>query len=525
MSTLRFRTSNAHFAMYQKLQGLQCTKDYYNSKTDIEKQIAKIDKTSPRYFCNNCSKIKEIINRKDREFKGCLTDTSKPLKLIGVDGDIQRFIGECTTFQECFSKRSARNNQVSLKSTNTDQCEKNDRCNNGNSRTRGVGRKEQQGLDTETSRTGSSRTQKPQSTGAQQVEGKDSKQETIVSQTRTIANTLPNPVTTQHGGSESVKNHQHITSEQVETSTQPSTTSGHKSTKDVDSHALSPPPLSRSDQKSDSDIPLEQSHTDIDPIQKNSTDDQPDGNSPGERDTAAQIDVKQDIAHQAGVTETPDSAVHGDKVFVQKDLSGSNVDRLKPASTDTGNVAASHVHNNRRHLGNVVIDGETFDKVYGEAVVHDHPGTRSPEIKDSVTERSNDSDTIHGITSDGGGDHTEVYNVNNAGSETQSNASSCIGNPCSNEQSTEINSHNSETLGMFNHISKILLENQGHMINASIPMGIVLLLNFFLKVLTKKNMNKGAGINQELHSVLQEPSIMDEERSIPFSYSAFEYSS
>ncbi|SCA60233.1 VIR protein [Plasmodium vivax] len=429
-------------------------------------------------------------------------------------------------------KRSAHNRPVPLKSTNTGLCEKNDRCNNGNSRTRGVGRKEQQGLDTETSRTGSSRTQKPQSTGAQQVEGKDSKQETIVSQTRTIANTLPNPVTTQHGGSESVKNHQHITSEQVETSTQPSTTSGHKSTKDVDSHALSPPPLSRSDQKSDSDIPLEQSHTDIDPIQKNSTDDkpdghkstkdvdshalsppplsrsdhksdsdipleqshtdidpiqknstddQPDGNSPGERDTAAQIDVKQDIAHQAGVTETPDSAVHADKVFVQKDLSGSNVDRLKPASTDTGNVAASHVHNNRRHLGNVVIDGETFDKVYGEAVVHDHPGTRSPEIKDSVTERSNDSDTIHGITSDGGGDHTEVSNVNNAGSETQSNASSCIGNPCSNEQSTEINSHNSETLGMFNHISKILLENQGHMINASIPMGIVLLLNFFLK--------------------------------------------
>ncbi|SCA60126.1 hypothetical protein PVT01_000075300 [Plasmodium vivax] len=39
------------------------------------------------------------------------------------------------------------------------------------------------------------------------------------------------------------------------------------------------------------------------------------------------------------------------------------------------------------------------------------------------------------------------------------------------------------------------------------------------------NAEKGNEINQELHSVLQEPSIMDEERSIPFSYSAFEYSS
>ncbi|CAG9472689.1 unnamed protein product [Plasmodium vivax] len=510
---------------YQQFNDNRCLTDFAKFKNEIEQKISALNRKNPNAFCNECVKVKESITGKDREFKKCYVGRSKKLNLIEDNIDIKSFIDECIVFPECVRKRSAHNRPVPLRSTNTGLCEKNDRCNNENSRTRGVGRKEQQGLDTETSRTGSSRTQKPQSTGAQQVEGKDSKQETIVSQTRTIANTLPNPVTTQHGGSESVKNHQHITSEQVETSTQPSTTSGHKSTKDVDSHALSPPPLSRSDQKSDSDIPLEQSHTDIDPIQKNSTDDKPDGNSPGERDTAAQIDVKQDIAHQAGVTETPDSAVHADKVFVQKDLSGSNVDRLKPASTDTGNVAASHVHNNRRHLGNVVIDGETFDKVYGEAVVHDHPGTRSPEIKDSVTERSNDSDTIHGITSDGGGDHTEVSNVNNAGSETQSNASSCIGNPCSNEQSTEINSHNSETLGMFNHISKILLENQGHMINASIPMGIVLLLNFFLKVLTKKNMNKGAGINQELHSVLQEPSIMDEERSIPFSYSAFEYSS
>ncbi|KMZ89837.1 hypothetical protein PVMG_06216 [Plasmodium vivax Mauritania I] len=413
---------------YQQFNDNRCITDFVNFKKEIEPKISALNKKDPKVFCKECVIIKDSIIGKDTGFKKCSAGGSKKLNLIEDNSDIQRFIGECTTFHECVRKRSAHNRPVPLKSTNTGLCEKNDRCNNGNSRTRGVGRKEQQGLDTETSRTGSSRTQKPQSTGAQQVEGKDSKQETIVSQTRTIANTLPNPVTTQHGGSESVKNHQHITSEQVETSTQPSTTSGHKSTKDVDSHALSPPPLSRSDQKSDSDIPLEQSHTDIDPIQKNSTDDQPDGNSP-----------------------------------------------------DTGNVAASHVHNNRRHLGNVVIDGETFDKVYGEAVVHDHPGTRSPEIKDSVTERSNDSDTIHGITSDGGGDHTEVSNVNNAGSETQSNASSCIGNPCSNEQSTEINSHNSETLGMFNHISKILLENQGHMINASIPMGIVLLLNFFLK--------------------------------------------
>ncbi|SCA60022.1 VIR protein [Plasmodium vivax] len=76
-----------------------------------------------------------------------------------------------------------------------------------------------------------------------------------------------------------------------------------------------------------------------------------------------------------------------------------------------------------------------------------------------------------------------------------------------------------------------VISNKDHIIQASAPMGIVMLLGLLFKytplwrALTKKNSKKGASINQELHSVLQEPSIMDEERSIPFSYGAFQYSS
>ncbi|SCA82221.1 VIR protein [Plasmodium vivax] len=73
--------------------------------------------------------------------------------------------------------------------------------------------------------------------------------------------------------------------------------------------------------------------------------------------------------------------------------------------------------------------------------------------------------------------------------------------------------------------------NKDHIIKASAPMGIVMLLGLLFKytplwrVLTKNNRKKGAGIIEELNSVVQEPSIMDDERSIPFSYGAFEYSS
>ncbi|KMZ86061.1 hypothetical protein PVBG_05460 [Plasmodium vivax Brazil I] len=75
------------------------------------------------------------------------------------------------------------------------------------------------------------------------------------------------------------------------------------------------------------------------------------------------------------------------------------------------------------------------------------------------------------------------------------------------------------------------ISNKDHIIQTSAPMGIVMLLGLLFKftplwrVLTKKNRKKGAGIIEELNSVVQEPSIMDEERSIPFAYGSFEYSS
>ncbi|KMZ91957.1 hypothetical protein PVMG_06296 [Plasmodium vivax Mauritania I] len=433
------------WGMYQQFNDNKCINDFANFKDGIEQKISAIGKNTPNDFCKECVKLRKSIIEKDREFKECYARISKKLNLIEDNVDIKRFIGECITFRQCYSNRSARNKQVPSKSANAGRCEKDGRCNNGNAQTGGMGSKEQQRLATETPKTGSSPRQKSQSTKAEPAEGKDSKQQTIVSQTRTIANTLPNHVTTQHGGSESVNNHHLITSEQVETSISPSTVSSHKSTTEEDNRAFSTIPVSRSDQKSNPGIPLEQRNTNIDPIQKNSPDDPSDGNTTGGRDTSEQSVVRQVLAGQDVVTETRDSAVPAGKDFGQTDPSEANAD------------------------------------VHGKVVDHDKTSSRDEGIKNSASESSAELGTTHGNISTGGGDHTKGSNVNDAGIETHNNAKSCMETPCSNEQSTEINSHNSETLGMFNHISKILLENQGHMINASIPMGIVLLLNFFLK--------------------------------------------
>ncbi|KMZ94930.1 hypothetical protein PVMG_06046 [Plasmodium vivax Mauritania I] len=101
---------------------------------------------------------------------------------------------------------------------------------------------------------------------------------------------------------------------------------------------------------------------------------------------------------------------------------------------------------------------------------------------------------------------------------------------CSAEKGSELVTDNGNKSDFFGKIFEVI-SNKDHIIQASAPMGIVMLLGLLFKytplwrALTKKNSKKGASINQELHSVLQEPSIMDEERSIPFSYGAFQYSS
>ncbi|KMZ95165.1 hypothetical protein PVMG_05083 [Plasmodium vivax Mauritania I] len=478
MSAPWFRTPSAYTAMYQRLQGVECIRDYHNSKTDIENKIAKLNKTNPKHFCNNCRQIKEIIISKDEEFKRCSANRSKQLKLIDVDGDIHRFMDECITLQECLSKRSARNKQVTLKSTNTGLCEKNGPCKNEKARTGGVGSKEQQRLGTETSKMGSSRTQKPQPTRAEQAEEKLSNEQFKVSQTPQIANALPNSVKTQNAVSESANNHQSITSAQVTTSTPPLTSSGQEITTEVDNRAISSTHLSRSGQKSDSGISVQQIHTDEDPITNNSPEDQSYRNTPGERDTAENIVLGQDPSRQPFVTETPDSEVSAGKVSVQTYPSGANADCLQSSSSDTSNVTAIHVHVENPHPNTVITDGNTLLKVKGEAVNHEHLGSKGPKVKDSVTEISADSDTINDNISNGGRGDTKVSDVNGSGDELRSAEDSCSEPTCSTEKGNILTDDKSDIFRrIFDAIS-----NKNHIIQASAPMGIVMLLGLLFKV-------------------------------------------
>ncbi|KMZ76991.1 hypothetical protein PVIIG_05380 [Plasmodium vivax India VII] len=107
----------------------------------------------------------------------------------------------------------------------------------------------------------------------------------------------------------------------------------------------------------------------------------------------------------------------------------------------------------------------------------------------------------------------------------------CNKTPCISGELSELTSGNENKQSTLGAIYEVIVENQGHMIKASIPMGIVLLLSLLFKytplwrILTKRKRKKQSHMNEKLQRVLQQPSIPSEERSIPFSYSAFEYSS
>ncbi|SCA83807.1 hypothetical protein, conserved [Plasmodium vivax] len=233
----------------------------------------------------------------------------------------------------------------------------------------------------------------------------------------------------------------------------------------------------------------------------------PQSNLPSDHQANVEL-VVQTESHSA----TPSSHIHGGASNVEGDPSDVN--------------SANRVSTSAQHNGLDPVNGTPHEHLGGE------PTTRTVPIivnntdgvpLDNKDETGEDSGKL--ITDD---EHAHVKTLSNEIASTQA---ICNGDTCIRGQDNELVPNNDNDLGMFSDMFQMIISNQDNMTKASIPIGIVLLLTLLFKytplwrVLSKKNKKKPAEMNQELHSVLQEPSILDEERSIPFSYGSFEYSS
>ncbi|SCA82160.1 VIR protein [Plasmodium vivax] len=231
-----------------------------------------------------------------------------------------------------------------------------------------------------------------------------------------------------------------------------------------------------------------------------------DGNLPGQQHIGDQVPIRNDGNDQAV------ASIILDTPFMAAGVSlGEN-----PSDRNHADVSAKGVD----------LDNATFSEKLGEETATETVSGDVSTINREGSEIKNSSDGNFS-NDDTDSDDSPDPNFYAEGSSDKALSSSVPYNAENSSGLVADNGNKSDILGkIFDAIS-----NKNHIIQASAPMGIVMLLGLLFKytplwrVLTKKNRKKGAGIIEELNSVLQEPSIMDDERSIPFSYGAFEYSS
>ncbi|KMZ95502.1 hypothetical protein PVMG_05809 [Plasmodium vivax Mauritania I] len=248
--------------------------------------------------------------------------------------------------------------------------------------------------------------------------------------------------------------------------------------------------------ESDARGTLQVSNLGISLLQNNLTDDQTlDANSRNVQTHPGGGVEKQDRNHQIYTTE------HSDRVsLLGSDSAPEKLDNEDSVDRDNNgscNNVEAHVLEDA-----IPLDAEKENVVIAPAV-----GVSSVDA--SLSPETSDDEAAHG-----------GFN----GDEGAFNAGAL-----SAEKGNEVDTNNGNILDTLSEFLNGIQSNP-QIIKTSMPIGIALLLGLLFKytplwrVLTKKNRKKGASINEELNSVLQEPSIMDDESSIPFSYGAFEYS-
>ncbi|KMZ79026.1 hypothetical protein PVIIG_00417 [Plasmodium vivax India VII] len=475
--------------MYKTFQGAGCTSDYHRAKTEIEQKIDDLYKV-PRQFCKKCKDLKKNIDQKNTELQRCY-NSSKLISIVSTD-NIKNFIKACPDFN-CRNPTITHNKPVKLNQRNENPCSVGGRCTEKVAPPKAQKDKPSPALGVENSK-------------AKSLGGKASLDQ---DQRHSVAdvNALSRPQTkasdsylsTEHEVSETTVNHPSGKPESLVLQAQPLSvqSTSPSSELNISSSAFSSQSTLTGDSVSSSNSQVERL--------TNGTSEENQVVDRNVRDNQAQehfVDV------ESSILEVPVENTATVREHINGDILKQDMDK--------------EVASNK---GFITVSPDGLASSYGVVGVQDGSGTGDGGI------------TAHTLNSDSGGDnydtkrneigvHTKIPDFKAAGDEPRSNEHSYIGHTYSTEKGNELTNDKSDIFGKIFEV----ISNKDHIIQASAPMGIVMLLGLLFKftplwrVLTKKNRKKGAGINEELNSVLQEPSIMDDERSIPFSYGAFEYS-
>ncbi|KMZ95005.1 hypothetical protein PVMG_05766 [Plasmodium vivax Mauritania I] len=503
---LRYQTSRSNFGALQSYLSSTCTNSYFKFIQEIEQEIEKLYKVRHEDFCRRCGNIKQRINGKDREFKECNVHNSKPLKLIENNETIKTFINDCPKFQQCIHNRQSHVKKNALpKQSKEDQCNGKSHCEKVTA-PKAEGGKPQREFVAESSGRRSSQIQGPLSKVTGHGDEEVSREPRVTLQSQNGIISPGNADRMNVGGSDPKVDNNARTSEQAETKT-----------KQIPALV---PPASTESNGSPSDSSQQNSST----------------GEPGSISTSKEKVLDENSAQSvlSGVKNLKDNPLEDHKV-------GDN--------TAEGHVAGV----------TVLVPSISGDGVPKEKAVEDKdfiPGNSNHRDSYSASARdiTDSSANPNGVTStlseanNGRGDDSkgpdEDVNKDSTKSECDNSNSASVDVPCSEvsrgktwRQTDEnvnpgvVNRASTEDDYNVNEISENdeVILYQKYIVSVLLPLVILLLLTLLIKCtplgsfFSKKRRRKQKQMNEKLQRVLSEPSAT-RERSVPFSYSAFEYS-
>ncbi|SCA59882.1 VIR protein [Plasmodium vivax] len=496
-----FRGFSRYINPYQKHDSASCMNTYSKLKDDIYQRIDRFNNDMHTNIYNEWHELYKYINAKNASIKHCVDD-----RYINSDFSKDDKINNFKSI--CDNKRICRiNKNPPLKKTGTvEPCRKDKNCKTVTAETTGKGKLRPE-LDGQPSKAPRLQRPKAQETSRENAGGEGSNKQSEVLPDQSGVKNLPNSIRSKDGEPASVSDKQYSASVQGSISPQALPDIG------------GTPPLELNLQAEDS---------------------QSQGSSPGESNAGGTVRVnnpgKSLLQNNLTHDQTLDDNHHNMQIHQSRDVekqdhnhqivATEHSDRVPPLGSDSAsekldNEGSVDRDNNRQ--GN---NGVT--NILQVAIPL---GTRNEDVVIESAEGVSSGDTSFNRETDGDQGvpnaviDREIKNGQEPGSEHL-----CNGIPCNAENGSGLDTGNGNKSDILGKIFEAI-SDKDHIIQASAPMGIVLLLGLLFKytplwrVLTKKNRKKGAGIIEELNSVVQEPSIMDDERSIPFSYGAFEYSS
>ncbi|SCA81813.1 VIR protein [Plasmodium vivax] len=490
MAWLTIRPNNSR-SNFQRLQDFGCTSDYFKTKTDIEQKIDAIPYKTSNLFCKKCIALKNDINQKSKGLQQCY-NSSKLLPIENTD-KIKEFISKCPDLHKCLNPPNKPvSKTVVSKGQKADSCPGSRNCTEKIVTPDDQKSKAPPGIPAGISQARRSEENASLKEDRDHSDGEQLRDGKVILQTKPEANPLGDSVRTQDEGSKSTVNLPSVSTEETATPMQ---------------YVSSPSPSANVELGTPSSAHSSQSSATRGSHSSSSTQ-QEDLNKGGPTTNIAgvQTDSNNQLQTTPVVAQNNQGLAHDNAHAIE-----TSAERDSDSTSSRGDKA-----DYGEFISEDTIDRVSIDKNGHALVYRGNTDSTGSHIQIANSGDLGVRDESHGITNTESIHHTNGSDVDITRVEVPSSV---------------LTSGNTNELGIFNQIFSTIQQNKENVINTSIPMGIVLLLSLLFKytplwrILTKRNRKKQSHMNEKLQRVLQQPSIGSGERSIPFSYSAFEYSS